>query len=239
MLQIIPVLDIQGGRVVHARGGDRQAYPLLESQLTSATTPAEVIADLLAWLPFPQFYIADLDAITQGYQQPEFYRDLTARFPQVEFWLDSGIAQQQDLEAYRTIQNLRLVIGSESLKQVELLSHKDNQQNLVLSLDRRHGRLLGHPGLLQKPALWPERVIVMSLDHVGANQGPAVDWLKQLQASRDDIQWYMAGGIRDQQDLLMLDKNKVAGALIASALHTGQLDSKSVAYWLEQEHRPS
>jgi phosphoribosylformimino-5-aminoimidazole carboxamide ribotide isomerase len=239
MLQIIPVLDIQGGKVVHARGGDRQAYPLLESQLTSATNPAEVIADLLAWLPFPQFYIADLDAITQGYQQPEFYRDLTARFPQVEFWLDSGIAQQQDLAAYRTIQNLRLVIGSESLKQIELLSHKDYQQNLVLSLDRRHGRLLGHPGLLQKPALWPERVIVMSLDHVGANQGPAVDWLKHLQASRDDIQWYMAGGIRDQQDLLMLDKNKVAGALIASALHTGQLDRKSVAYWLKQEHRPS
>jgi phosphoribosylformimino-5-aminoimidazole carboxamide ribotide isomerase len=239
MLQIIPVLDIQGGRVVHARGGDRQAYPVLESQLTSATNPAEVIADLLAWLPFPQFYIADLDAITQGYQQPEFYRDLTARFPQVEFWLDSGIAQQQELEAYRTIQNLRLVIGSESLKQIELLSHKDNQQNLVLSLDRRHGRLLGHPGLLQKPALWPERVIVMSLDHVGGNQGPAVDWLKHLQAYRDDIQWYMAGGIRDQQDLLMLDKNKVSGALIASALHTGQLDRKSVAYWLKQEHRPS
>lgn len=239
MLQIIPVLDIQGGKVVHARGGDRQAYPLLESQLTSATEPAEVIADLLAWLPFPRLYIADLDAITQGYQQPEFYRDLTARFPQVEFWLDSGIAKQQDLEAYRTIQNLSLVIGSESLKQIELLSHKHNQQNLVLSLDRRHDRLLGHPGLLQKPALWPERVIVMSLDHVGANQGPAVDWLKQLQACREDIQWYMAGGIRDQRDLRMLEKNKVAGALVASALHTGQLDRQSVAYWLEQEHRPS
>lgn len=233
MLQIIPVLDIQGGKVVHARGGNRQAYPPLKSILTEATEPAEVIADMLAWLPFKRLYIADLDAIEQGQQQAELYRELSLQFPQVEFWLDSGIAQQSELQTFRAIKNLRLVIGSETLKELELLSHKPHQQNLVLSLDRRHGRLLGEPALLQQPELWPDRVIVMSLDHVGANQGPAVDWLNELQASRDNIEWFMAGGVRDENDLLVLEKNKVSGALIASALHTGQLDRASVACRLE------
>lgn len=239
MLQIIPVLDIKGGKVVHARGGDRQAYPALKSHLTASTEPTEVIRDLLDWLPFRRIYIADLDAIEGGRHQPALYRDLSLRFPELECWLDSGIAGQSELEHYRDINTLRLVIGSESLKEMALLTNKRNHPNLILSMDRRHGQLLGRPELLEQPQLWPQRVIVMSLDHVGANQGPALDWLRQLQACRDDIDWYMAGGIRDLQDVQVLEKNKVAGALVASALHTGQLDRMSVACRLDQEHRPS
>lgn len=229
MLQIIPVLDIQGGKVVHARGGDRQAYPALKSQLTANAAPAEVISDLLNWLPFPRLYIADLDAIVRGRQQPQLYRDLSERFPELEFWLDSGIATQSQLDLYQGIKNLRLVIGSETLEDMTLLDNRRNQEKLILSLDRRHGDLLGNPRLFEKPQLWPHRVIVMSLDHVGANQGPALDWLNELQRCRDDVEWYMAGGVRDERDLNVLEKNRVTGALLASALHTGQLDRASVA----------
>lgn len=229
MLQIIPVIDIQSGKVVHARGGHRQDYPPLQSVLTTATEPSAVVDDLLAWLPFRRVYLADLDAIEQRRQQPDFYHSLCERFPQVEFWLDSGIEEQSQLQGYQSIHNLRLVIGSETLKEPTLLKAESSRQDLVLSLDRRHGRLLGDPALLQHPELWPDKVIVMSLDHVGANQGPALDWLHELQACREDINWYMAGGVRDQKDIQQLEKNRVAGALIASALHTSQLDRKSVA----------
>jgi len=233
MLQIIPVIDIRGGKVVHARGGKREAYSPLESLLTTATQPIEVVADLLAWLPFPRIYMADLDAIEQGQQRPGLYHKLSERFPMVEFWLDSGIAQPEELQVYQTIPNLRSVIGSESLKDLELFRRKSLQQDLVLSLDRRDGKLLGNTALLQQPHLWPDKVIVMSLDHVGANQGPALDWLQELQACREDIDWYMAGGVRDQTDLQILEQNKVSGALIASALHTGALNRKQVACRLE------
>ena len=64
-MQIIPVIDVMGGIVVHASGGDRAHYQPLKSILTSSCDPFEVITDLLAWHDFKKVYIADLDAICQ------------------------------------------------------------------------------------------------------------------------------------------------------------------------------
>ena len=62
-MNIIPVIDIRDGIVVHARGGERANYQPLKSLLTQSVKLEQVIDDLLAWYPFKQLYIADLDAI--------------------------------------------------------------------------------------------------------------------------------------------------------------------------------
>lgn len=239
MLQIIPVIDIRGDRVVHARGGDRQNYPLLKSKLTQSTDIGQVLADLLTWFPFPRVYIADLDAIEQGQQNTAFFRQLCEKHRQVELWLDSGIKQASQLQGFDDIANLRLVIGSETLEEFSLLTDSSWQGRLILSLDRRHGRLLGNSELLGQTALWTDKVIVMSLDHVGTNQGPALDWMDQLKTFRDDIEWYLAGGVRHQRDLEQVEQSGGTGVLVASALHTGQLDRQMLACFMEQEHRSS
>ena len=61
--EVIPVVDLMGGLVVHARAGERDRYRPLESPLAASSEPADVVRGLLALHPFRSLYIADLDAI--------------------------------------------------------------------------------------------------------------------------------------------------------------------------------
>ncbi len=239
MLQIIPVIDIRGGIVVHARGGDREAYPPLQSVLTQSTRPETVVADLLAWYPFPQVYIADLEAIESGDRETTLYRSLCDRFKQTEIWLDAGIESARDVDIYPPVENLKLVVGSETLTDIELLANKACRERLILSLDRRHDRLLGDKDLLSRTDIWTQKMILMSLDHVGADKGPACAWLETLAKVRKDISWYVAGGVRGRKDLEIIEEKGATGALIASAIHTGKLSRQAIADLMQWEHRPS
>lgn len=232
-MQIIPVIDIRMGKVVHARGGCRARYPELESVLTRSSSPAQVLADLLAWHIFPVVYIADLDAIESGQVELARYTALLQRFPELDIWLDTGIRTRSDYARVAGLPRLHPVLGSETLMETDLL-----QARCVLSLDRRQGQVLGEPSLPGKPAGWPENVIAMDLDAVGAAHGPDYGWLSRLRSARADVALYAAGGIRDMADLRRLQQMGLSGVLLASALHDGRLSRMDILAMMKQERRP-
>ena len=224
---IIPVIDVMGGRVVHAQGGNRAAYPTLRSQICTASDPESVIAELLDWFAFSVIYIADLDAIETGQYDLMQYQQLSERFPQLTFWLDAGIRQLSDWKAWQSLPQIKPVIGSESLQDVSLLSQL-GQSDAPLSLDFRHDRLVGQHDLLSMADSWPQQIIVMSLDAIGANQGPDNRQLKLVQSLKPDAAVFAAGGVRGEKDLLELAGAGISGALIASALHNGKLNVETL-----------
>ena len=62
-MDVIPVIDIKNGQVVHAQGGRRDSYRPIRTPLSPTSAPADVAAGLLRLAPFRNLYIADLDAI--------------------------------------------------------------------------------------------------------------------------------------------------------------------------------
>ena len=62
-MEIIPVIDLMHGQVVHARMGQRQHYQPIQSLLCSSSTPIDIVNALLELYPFERLYIADLNAI--------------------------------------------------------------------------------------------------------------------------------------------------------------------------------
>lgn len=228
MLQIIPVIDIRGGIVVHARGGNRELYPALESVLTASVEPAEVIADLLALLPFERFYIADLNAIELGTGQAALHESLSRQFPQIEFWIDSGFRGDEGLSVDSKCSNLRWVAGSETLIDTAMLMQPELASRLILSLDKKNRTQLGQAELFSNSQLWTKEVILMNLDRVGANCGPDLRWLETQRSLTREVKWYVAGGIRDEADLLSAEQTGAAGVLLASALHTGAISVQTL-----------
>ncbi len=142
-MEIIPVIDVLGGKVVHARGGIRSQYALLQSVLTSHYDPLQVIVDLLAWQTFSTIYIADLDAILDHQQNIALYKSLIEHFPQVTFLLDSAINSKIHWQQFLSYPNIKPVIGSETLIDISWLSDSDVRQKSILSLDFQHGQFLG------------------------------------------------------------------------------------------------
>lgn len=219
---IIPVIDVMGGRVVHAQGGNRAAYPPLRSQVCTGSDPESVIAELMDWFPFTVIYIADLDAIETGQYNLPLYQQLSERFPQLTLWLDAGIRQQDDWKIWQSFPQIKPVIGSESLQDIHLLSQL-GQSDALLSLDFRQGKLVGQHDLLRMVDSWPQQIIVMSLHAIGANQGPDNALLKLVRSLKPDAAVFAAGGVRGEKDLLEMAAAGISGALIASALHNGKL----------------
>ena len=218
-MQAIPVIDLMGGEVVRARMGDRASYRPLQSPLSPTSDPIAVVHGLLAVHPFPTLYVADLDAIQRNGDNFPALRRIRAEFPALQMWVDNGAADAAAIEALLGADLGAPVIGSESQRDSKLIAQQQGSPRIVLSLDFRGDAFQGPQEILAEPALWPQRVIVMTLAHVGSGAGPDLKRLAAIRSIAGGREIYAAGGVRDAADLSALKAAGAAGALVASALH--------------------
>jgi phosphoribosylformimino-5-aminoimidazole carboxamide ribotide isomerase len=219
-MKIIPVIDLMNGLAVHAVRGHRESYQPLRTPLCQDPDPSVVVASYLRLHPFDTFYVADLDALTGRGRQDSLIAALQREFPGRTFWVDAGLPEQPF--AVRGASRIP-VIGTESLRPEDCHRLRSFPGNWVLSLDWRGGSLDGPEAILQQPQMWPERIVVLSLDRVGSLTGPdwkRLEWVRGLAPNRHLV---AAGGIRHAEDLQRLARSGVDAALVASALHSGTL----------------
>ena len=225
-MQIIPVIDLFNGVVVHAKRGERQHYQPIQSLLTTANNPLDIVAALLAVYPFQQLYIADLNAIQQQHDNFHHISAISQHFPQLKLWIDAGVNKK--LEQFMLHSNV--ILGSENFSDVEsyLSFKKPFHDNFVLSLDFMSNGFQGPTELLSNVKYWPQEVIVMSLANVGTSLGVNDKILNKIIQLACGKNVYAAGGVRGLEDLIILKNMGAHGALIASALHQQQITSKQL-----------
>lgn len=228
-MRIIPVIDLQGGLVVHARRGERTAYAPIRSKLADGSDPVDIAAALLRLHAFGALYVADLDAIQRRGTNDAATAAIHAAFPGVELWVDTGIADLDDFRGWQAAGLGRAVIGTECVTDpalIDRLGSVGSGPPPVLSLDfGTHGDALDAIDVRARPSAWPVDVIVMTLARVGAGMGPDWNRIEQVLAAASGRRVYAAGGVRGAADLETLRRRGVAGALVASSLHDGRLES--------------
>jgi phosphoribosylformimino-5-aminoimidazole carboxamide ribotide isomerase len=228
-MQVIPVLDLKDRVVVRARMGQRDLYRPIETPLSATSDPVDVARGLLSLHPFETLYIADLDAIEGDGGNERAIARLRAAFPSVTLWVDNGISDLDRAREWLAAGSGRLVLGSETQTDVNMVRQLAADDRVVLSLDFRGAAFAGPRQLLTDPACWPERLIVMTLARVGSRIGPELDRLAQIKAVAAGRSVYAAGGVRNASDLAALQSLGLAGALIATSLHDGSLTPAELA----------
>ena len=230
-MQIIPVIDLKQNKVVHAKHGLRDNYQPIQSVLSASSDVFSIVAALLKLYPFRTIYIADIDAITNTGNHFEQIELLSGLYPQVNWWVDAGISNVNARLLYAPQANIRAVFGSENihtLQDYRAMSYAYESRH-VLSLDKLNGTELGAAELHNSGLYWPDDAICMTLNNVGGDIGPDIVRLKSLQqlnlARKKPANLFAAGGVRNVDDLLSLKQLGIAGALLASALHNGQITS--------------
>ena len=224
-MEIIPVIDLKGGTVVHARMGRRELYRPIQTPLARTSDPVDVVRGVMSIYAFQRLYIADLDAIGGNGNNRGTIVQVNQAFPQVTLWLDNGIADV-DTAAEWLQQGLgHLVLGSETQADTAIVCRFSEDPRVVLSLDFREGVFQGPQTLLTQVQHWPQQVIVMTLDRVGSRSGPDLERLHTIKAIAEARAIYAAGGVRDTTDLRALANAGIAGALVASSLHDGRITS--------------
>jgi phosphoribosylformimino-5-aminoimidazole carboxamide ribotide isomerase len=224
-MQIIPVIDLLNGLVVHAKQGARQHYQPINSLLINSSKPLDIVAALLDYYPFQQLYIADLNAIKKlGSTNYSIIESIAHYFPNLKLWIDAGISNQTDLAIWSNVHS-NLIFGSENFSRIGnfLALNKQLNSEFVLSLDFMPDGYQGPIELLQSSTYWPDDVIVMSLANVGTNQGVNTALINKTLQLAQNRNIYAAGGVRDVGDLIKLKDMGAHGALIATALHQKQI----------------
>lgn len=227
--EIIPVIDLMGGAVVHARAGERDRYRPLVSRLAPSSEPLDVVRGLLALHPFRSLYIADLDAIRKQGAHVATVRQVRDEVPNLSLWIDAGFAADCTCRKFLKGGLGHLVLGSESQLDAELLECLADEPRLILSLDFKGDVPLGPAAIFDRTELWPERVIVMTLAAVGGSGGPDLGRLREILARAGRRRVYAAGGVRSREDLDALAALGCAGVLVASALHDGRITAADLA----------
>jgi phosphoribosylformimino-5-aminoimidazole carboxamide ribotide isomerase len=230
-MDLVPVIDLKGGVVVHARRGGRANYRPIETPLSPTSAPLDVTRGLMGLHPFRRLYIADLDAIAGTGDNRASVQEISRAFPALELWVDRGIAKPGDAGAWRALGLGPVVLGSESALDIATLRQAlaASGDDAVLSLDFRGEDFQGPPEVLADATHWPRRVIAMTLARVGSGEGPDLQRLSQIKARAGGRSVYAAGGVRDARDLVALGRLGVVGALVATALHDGRLDPRTIA----------
>ncbi len=237
-MQIIPVMDLKAGNVVHAVGGQRGDYQPLRSEIFPNADPRAVAQGLVSLLHASWVYVADLDAI-EG-QTPDWRSLAAVADTGLQLILDAGVA---DLPMAKLVASTAvagrpldaIVVALESVGQVRDLPailQAIGVDRAVFSLDLFAGQpltrcttLTGRTPLEIADLAWQagfRRLIVLDLAAVGTGQGPpTVDLCRALAGSHAWQQLITGGGVRGTHDLQRLADAGCHAALVASCLHRG------------------
>jgi HisA/HisF family protein len=227
-MRIIPVLDLKGGVVVHARRGQRAEYAPLRSPLVDGCEPVAVARALCAVCRTSSLYVADLDALAG---EPADVATLSALASVSDPWVDAGATTSERAEELARAGVARNVVGTESLGPDAGNEGTDGAATprRVLSIDLRDGRLISpRPELAGREAvaaaelataLGVRELLVIDLARVGSGSGPPLHAVEQLAETLPHVAIYAGGGVRGDEDLRALESAGATGALVATALH--------------------
>jgi phosphoribosylformimino-5-aminoimidazole carboxamide ribotide isomerase len=213
-MRLIGVIDLAGGRAVHARGGRRDAYAPVRSALLGPGEEGDPVALARAYVRYPvaEIYVADLDAIAGAPLSPTIGHLAALGAP---LWVDAGRVTPT------TQPGIRGVIGLETMESWADVS------GAAFSLDLRGGT----PVMREDAGLRPEElarravsegataIILLDLARVGSMAG--LDWVtvEEVRASTLGVELVVGGGVRDKNDIVRLTELGCDGVLVATALH--------------------
>lgn len=228
-MEIIPVIDLKHGQVVHARRGDRAHYAPVRSTLCENALPLPVATALINLCNPRCFYIADIDAISGEGDHSDEIQELHDAFPDVELWIDAGFRNHEAIAEFKSCIDFTPVLGSESIADLDSFRKLSSAApNAIVSLDFRGDLFVGPTGLIDLIANASHRIIHLNLKQVGSSSGPDLAGIAALCHRAPKAQIFCGGGVRSIDDLRQLDRMGVHGALLATALHDGSLSKAAI-----------
>jgi phosphoribosylformimino-5-aminoimidazole carboxamide ribotide isomerase len=239
-MRIIGVIDLLGGRAVHARGGRREHYQPVRSRLLEDTAAGDATALAAAYRRSGLgIYLADLDAI--GGRAAGVSPIARAIDPE---WIDAGVREvgmaasiAGDGTAGHGTE--RVILALETLTSWDLVAgvvSAVGAERTAFSLDLVGGVPVGSLGTdpvavaSQAATVGVSAVIVLDLARVGGAGGLDQSLLRAIRQAVPDVELVVGGGIRDAGDVAIAAGAGYDAVLVGTALHTGSLSPFEFCY---------
>jgi phosphoribosylformimino-5-aminoimidazole carboxamide ribotide isomerase len=229
-MELIPSIDLRGGRVVRLEQGDYARETIYDAD------PVEQ-ARRFAAAGVRRIHVVDLDAARDGGAgNAGVVRAILAAVPKTPVQVGGGMRSRERIDAALDAGADRVVIGTAALEDPALLREVAGRYpgRVVLGLDTKGGKVATRgwrevsartPGdvLAELGALPLGALLYTEIGRDGLLQGPDVEGTAAL-ARSTAIPVLASGGVGKLDDLVRLAETRViAGAIVGRALYSGAI----------------
>jgi phosphoribosylformimino-5-aminoimidazole carboxamide ribotide isomerase len=232
IMQVIPAIDLRGGRCVRLRQGDFDQETVFgdDAAAMAARWESEGAA---------RIHLVDLDGAKSGRPvNVEAVRQIIDRVG-VPCQLGGGIRDEATIAAWLEAGIERVVVGTQALRDPDWFGRKARAypSRLLLGLDARDGRVATEGWLetssvdalalaRQFDSLPIAGIIYTDIARDGTLEGPNLESIAALaEAVRSPV--IASGGVGTLEDLLRLATLPIAGCIVGRALYDGRFTLRS------------
>ncbi|MFA6226511.1 MAG: HisA/HisF-related TIM barrel protein [Methanoregula sp.] len=212
-MKLVLAMDLRQNLVVHGKSGKRETYKPLDWGISPTAEPLRYLAAIR-----PKYlYIADLDRIEGTGSHDACVKQCAEKISCC--YVDRGCSTPEDM---LTGMNIKNIIGTET-GGANLSQYRDG----FLSIDVKGGRVIPSgktpEEFLTSAKGWNfEGCIILNIGSVGTESGMDAQELARQRAAYDGRLFY-GGGVATVSDLETLNAAGFDGAIMATALHRGQI----------------
>ncbi len=242
MMELLPAIDLRGGKVVRLYQGDYD-------QMTVYGTDPAAQARAFAQAGARQLHVVDLDGAKTG--EPANVEAIGAilQVSGLSVEVGGGIRTEQTIRQYLELGAERVILGTAAVQNFTFTASmaKTYGTHLAVGVDARDGfaavngwleqtRERGEDLCRRLRDAGVKTVIYTDISRDGAQQGANLAAYRQL-CGIAGLHIIASGGISGEDELAELANMGVWGAILGKALYTGKLDLSRVLTRLEKEAR--
>lgn len=229
-MEVIPAIDLRGGRVVRLEQGD------FARESVHGSDPVRA-AVAFAGAGAARLHVVDLDGSRTGERvNLPSLKAIVAACPGVRVQTGGGVRSLADVEGLLALGVDRVVLGTAALEDPSLVREAATRfpRRVIVGIDARHG-VVSVRGWMKSGDARVEDLIERfqdlplaaflhtDIERDGLLGGPNVEATAQL-ARRTSIPMIASGGVGNLDDLRALARARViAAAIVGKALYTGAL----------------
>ncbi len=237
MIQVIPSIDIIGGRCVRLSQGDY-------SRKTSYDDSPLAMATRFLDSGIRTVHIVDLDGAIEGYPVNLNLLKGISALEGIDIEWGGGMKSREDVESVLEAGASRAICGTMAVRNPEVFSgllEEFGPDRIVLGADVR-GREVAVNGWTENtgvdlfdliesflPSLW--NVIVTEISRDGMLCGPDVELYDDILYEFPEISLSASGGISCVADIAAVEKTGVPKVIVGKALYEGKISLEEIARW--------
>ena len=241
MIELIPAIDLIGGKCVRLTKGD------YDTQKVYNEDPVAVAREFEEY-GFKRLHVVDLDGARSKHVVNHKVLERMAQATNLIIDFGGGIKTDEDIRIATENGAQMVTVGSVAVTQPDLFLgwlQQLGSERIILGADVKNGRISINgwkedssdeliPFLDKYIQRGVQKVLCTEISKDGTLQGPATALYREIMTQFPQCHLIASGGVSSMNDLKELDQAGIPAVVFGKAIYEGRIALKDLALWMEE-----
>ncbi len=241
MIELIPAIDLIGGKCVRLTKGD------YDTQKVYNEDPVAVAREFEEY-GFKRLHVVDLDGARSKHVVNHKVLERMAQATNLIIDFGGGIKTDEDIRIATENGAQMVTVGSVAVTQPDLFLgwlQQLGSERIILGADVKNGRISINgwkedssdeliPFLDKYIQKGVQKVLCTEISKDGTLQGPATALYREIMTQFPQCHLIASGGVSSMNDLQELDQAGIPAVVFGKAIYEGRIALKDLALWMEE-----